>query len=114
MTDLYIIQNQYQQFLAKHGEWVEQAQGPGLYRTAHKDEAINMKVEQSVRNPELRLTIVLCALNDKGHLVIDDASHDQRPILDPAPAGLFTASSGTASQGAAAPIEQAPPGTETA
>ena len=66
MTEAYVIQNQHAHFLNKSGEWGNGQENTTLYRTLHKDEAINVKVEQSVRNPDLRLKVVTCALNAKG------------------------------------------------
>ena len=68
MTEVFIIQNHDQNYLTKQGEWVEGSDANQLFRSPYKDEAINMKVEQSVRNPELRLSIIACQLNDKGQL----------------------------------------------
>jgi len=45
MSDAFILKNQHDQFLDKHGEWIDQADVSALYRTAHKDEAINRMVE---------------------------------------------------------------------
>lgn len=71
MTVLYIIQNQHQHFLSKQGEWLDGSESASIYRTEHKDEAINLKVEHAVRQPELRLKIVTCTANEKGRLQLD-------------------------------------------
>lgn len=70
MDPLYVIQNQHKLFLDKHGEWVDGSDSQTLYRTAHKDEAINVKVEHAVRSPELRLTLVPVTTNERGRLQI--------------------------------------------
>lgn len=76
MTDVFIIQNQHHQFLDKHGTWVESGDSAQLYRTAHRDEAINIKVEHSVRDPNLRLSIRPCRLDAKGRLqIMADIEH---------------------------------------
>lgn len=66
MTDVFILENQHHQFLDKQGNWIEPAQSSQLYRTVHRDEAINLKVEHSVRDPGLRVSIRSCSLNQKG------------------------------------------------
>lgn len=68
MEPLYIIQNQHQHYLSKQGEWVDGHDSQILFRTAYKDEAINIKVEHAVRSPELRLSIVPVTTNDKGRI----------------------------------------------
>jgi hypothetical protein len=68
MTQVFIIQNHDQTYLNKQGDWVDGSDASQLFRSLHKDEAINVKVEQSVRNPHLRLSILACELDAKEHL----------------------------------------------
>lgn len=88
MTTVFIIQNHDQTYLTKQGEWVDGSEASALFRTAHKDEAINMKVEQSVRNPLLRLNVVDAKLNAKGQLELDGAATGG-PNIDSATEVLF-------------------------
>ncbi len=74
MSDVYILKNQYDLFLDKHGEWVDQADPSVLYRTVHRDEAINVKVEHTVKHPDLRIQVQACALNERGQLVLQAVS----------------------------------------
>lgn len=76
MVHAYILKNQHDLFLDKHGQWVDQADAIQLYRTLHKDEAINCMVEYSVKNPDLRIKVETCAVNAKGHLVLAGAELD--------------------------------------
>lgn len=88
MSEVYIIRNQDHLYLNKHGEWVDGSDSHTLFRTSHRDEALNMKVELSVRHPQLRLSLVTGALDEKGHLAVhgnEAAGH----AIDPAPVGLF-------------------------
>lgn len=87
MTEVFIIQNRDQTYLTKQGEWVSGDAAASLFRSPHKDEAVNMKVEQSVRNPQLRLTIVTAQLNDKGSLHLPESN--QKPNIDSATEVLF-------------------------
>lgn len=86
MQEVYIIRNQDHFYLNKQGEWVDGCDSHSLFRTAHKDEALNTKVELSVRHPHLRLTIVTGALDEKGHVVLRGS---ETPAIDPGPDGLF-------------------------
>ncbi|WP_236984051.1 hypothetical protein [Marinagarivorans cellulosilyticus] len=66
MTEVYLLQNNDGLFLNKHQEWVDGSDASGLYKTTFKDDAINTKVELTVKNPQLRIKTLLCATNDKG------------------------------------------------
>lgn len=90
MSEVYIIRNQDHLYLDKHGEWVDGSDSHTLFRTPHKDEALNMKVELSVRHPQLRLSLVTGALDEKGHLALH-GSEATGPAIDPARVGLFRA-----------------------
>lgn len=90
MSDVFIIQNQHQQYLDKHGEWADGREGNTIFRTPHKDEAINLKVEHTVRHPDLRLRIVSVKLDDKGRIQVTDTNPSSTSIDSTAPE-LFTA-----------------------
>ncbi len=66
MSIVYLLQNQHDQYLSKAGEWLEGDAASALYRTEHKDEAINRKVEFTVKNVELRIAIVKASLRENG------------------------------------------------
>ncbi len=83
MDSLFIIQNQHQMYLDKHGEWVDGSDSQLLYRTAHKDEAINVKVEHAVRSPDLRLTLVSVHCNERGRLLLNPEPKTQAPATSP-------------------------------
>lgn len=68
MSTVYLLQNQYSHFLDRSGDWVTSENNQSLYRTTYKDEAINQKVEFSVKNPQLRITITEASVNEKGKL----------------------------------------------
>ena len=58
MLSVFLLQNQYDQYLGKSGEWLSGADSKTLYRTQHKDEAINQKVEVAVKQADTRAKIV--------------------------------------------------------
>lgn len=66
MTEVYILQNNDRLFLNKHKEWVDSSEAASLYRTTFRDDAINTKVEITVKAPNFRISIISCTLNDKG------------------------------------------------
>ncbi|MFL0800895.1 MAG: hypothetical protein K6L80_10630 [Agarilytica sp.] len=66
MSIVYLLQNQHDQYLSKAGEWLEGDAASALYRTEHKDEAINRKVEFTVKNVALRISIVKASLRENG------------------------------------------------
>ena len=75
MSSLYVLQNQHGYFLKKVGadkskEWVDGQDAGHLFRTVHKDEAINMLVETNSQNVELRINVKEYDNNGKNHPVI--------------------------------------------
>lgn len=70
MSSIYILQSQDDLFLSKSGEWVSGDDSKILFRTQHKDEAINQKVELTVKQPELRVNISTAQLSDNGKLIL--------------------------------------------
>lgn len=76
MTEVYLLKNHLGFYLNKHQEWVDGIDAASLYRTEYKDEAINTKVELTVKAPDLRIVIVDCTLNERGQpcIAIDSPS----------------------------------------
>ncbi len=66
MSDYFILQNQHKLFLGKQSTWVDGRDPGALYKTAHKDEAINQKVEASAKDFTQRVQLLACGLNEKG------------------------------------------------
>ena len=66
MTEVYLLQNDDGLFLNKQQEWVDGSDAGSLYKTAHKDDAINTKVELTVKAPYLRISTVVCSVNERG------------------------------------------------
>lgn len=85
MNSVFIIQNQYNLYLTKQGEWADGTDANSLYSTPHKDVAINTKVEHSVRDPLLRLIVVPCTLDQKKGLpqIAPDAGSFRESIDQP-------------------------------
>lgn len=76
MAMLYILQNQHGYFLSKQGEWLDGRQPNALYRTSHKDEAINQQFEAGSKDYSLRIQSLNVDANAKGLPIIPS---DQLP-----------------------------------
>jgi len=94
MNILYILQNQEGYFLGNKGllgrgssksgvtkehEWVDGREAGTIFRTEHKDEAVNMRVEINSQDVEVRMSIKEVASTLKRHPVI--MSEDLPPPL---------------------------------
>ncbi len=80
MSIVYLLKNQHNHYLDRAGEWVHPDSGKTLFRTIHKDEAINQKVEHTVKDPELRLSVTEASLGDKGKLHINESDLPSTPF----------------------------------
>ena len=68
MTQFYLLKNQHNQFLDRSGTWVDSQTESSLFKTIHKDEAINQKVELIVKNPELRIFVESAVSEEDGKI----------------------------------------------
>lgn len=82
MKHVFVLQNQLKQFLTKSGEWSDGRDANSLYRTEHKDEAINQQFEVSSKDYTLRISLLKCALNDRRNPVIAE-EHLPEPMAMP-------------------------------
>lgn len=64
MANVFVIQNQHGHYLSKQLEWVDGRDKRILFRTVHRDEAINIVFEQSSKNIELRAHPLECETDD--------------------------------------------------
>ncbi len=89
MSDTFILQNQDQLYFTRQGDWVDGRDATALYHTTHKDEALNQKLELTVRSPELRISVVNCNLDSKGRpQLAADANARQDATDRPGPGSL--------------------------
>ncbi|WP_346838153.1 hypothetical protein [Microbulbifer sp. SAOS-129_SWC] len=65
MTHVYVLTNQNRQFLSKSNEWIDGREASRLFRTEHKDVAINQMFEANTRNVSLRIELLQCELGPK-------------------------------------------------
>lgn len=67
MGTIFVIQNQYGHYLNKQSEWVDGRDKRTLYRTDHRDEAVNTVFELSSKDVELRAAPVECEVDENNH-----------------------------------------------
>lgn len=94
MSTVFLLQNQHKHILGKSGDWLDGRNVIGLYRTAHKDEAINQQFEAGSKDYSLRIHILECELNSKKQPIIaaDDLPEPiADSILEPADESLDSA-----------------------
>ena len=71
MSQVFILQNQDKLFFGKNKEWVDGYDANALYKTLHKDEAINQMVEITAKDYKQRVKIIACDLDEKALPMID-------------------------------------------
>jgi len=80
ISKVFLLKNQGNEFLDKSGEWVAADNAKNLYRTAYKDEALNKKVEFSVKNFELRISIFETTIDANNKLDLGDNLPNQTSL----------------------------------
>lgn len=71
MSEIFILQNQAKLFLGKQNQWLDGRDLGSLYKTEHKDEAVNQVFEASSKDYTQRIKIIQCTANEKGLPIID-------------------------------------------
>ncbi len=64
---VFILQNQHQQFLTKSLEWINGCEANQLFKTPHRDIALNQLMELNAKDIQLRVKIISCELNKSGN-----------------------------------------------
>lgn len=82
MSQVFILQNQDGYFLSKQKEWVDGRDASLLYRSLHRDEALNQMVEVNAKDYTQRINIVDCQLNEKRHPQLDPESLPEPKLED--------------------------------
>jgi hypothetical protein len=73
MSEFFILQNQAKLFLGKQKDWLDGRDPASLFKTPHKDEAINQLVEISSKDYTQRVKVLSCGVNAKGVPLLDEA-----------------------------------------
>lgn len=92
MNEVYVVRNQEGQYLSKQREWVSGRDASVLYRTPHKDEAVNTVFEVSAKDLQLRAEPLACTVD-----------HRQLPQVEVGPELEANATAGDAGQADANP-----------
>ena len=72
MATVFLLQNQHKSLFNKQGEWCDGREAASLYRTVHRDEALNQMIETNARDYTLRIKILECETNDRGLPLLKD------------------------------------------
>lgn len=83
MTKLFIIRNQHGQYLSKQQEWLDGSDRNLLYRTVHRDEAINTVFEVSSRDIYLRAETLVCDADARGNPQLGEGAVAARDLQPP-------------------------------
>jgi len=70
MNQTFILQNQAQLFFGKNKEWVDGYDANAVFKTPHKDEAVNQMFEITSKDYTQRVKVLACELNEKGLPII--------------------------------------------
>lgn len=79
MNPVFLLQNQHKQLLTKQGVWADGRDAAQLFRTLHRDEALNQMIEVNARDHTLRIKILACPINDRG---VPQIADEDLPPLD--------------------------------
>ncbi|MCA0900002.1 MULTISPECIES: hypothetical protein [Microbulbifer] len=89
MSHVYVLTNQHQQFLSKGNDWIDGREHTKLFRTEHKDVAINQMFEANTRDVSLRIELLECKLDTKRQPLVPEDALSEAPLeadVDPEPA----------------------------
>lgn len=71
MNQTFILQNQDKLFFGKNKEWVDGYDANAVYKTLHKDEAVNQMFEITSKDYKQRVKVINCELDEKALPIID-------------------------------------------
>lgn len=71
MSKVFVVTNQHGHFLDKHRDWVDGRDPKVLFRSRHKDEAVNMVFEMSSKDIYLRAEAIAVEPDDKGQPIVE-------------------------------------------
>lgn len=78
--DVFIIRNQLGQYWIRAGEWVDGREPQRILKIKHQDEAINLLVELSAKDIDLRGEVIRADLDERGDPDVPASDH-QTPTL---------------------------------
>jgi len=80
MEPTYIVINQLGQYLNKHKAFISGRDAQLVYRTVHKDDALNHVFEMSSKDIELRARVMTVELDEKGQPIIEPGPQSEAEI----------------------------------
>ena len=83
---IFVIRNQLGQFWTRAGEWVDGREPQRVMKIKHQDEAVNLLVELSAKDIDLRGEIIAADLNEKGEPEIEASEHLTQTLAEKAAA----------------------------
>ncbi len=84
---VFVVRNQHEQYLNKQNEWVDGTEKHSLFRSPHKDVAINQLFEATMKDIGMRGEVLSCATDAKGDPLINSLE----PQIEQAPSEDLTA-----------------------
>ncbi len=78
MKEVFVISNQQGLFLGKQGQWLDESEPAAVWRSPHRDVALNHMIENNARDIEQRLVLLQCPLNEKDIPLLGDAEAARR------------------------------------
>ena len=71
----YVLRNQLGQYWTRSKEWSDGREPQRLLKHKHRDEALNLLVELSAKDVDLRGEILPCEVSDRGDPVVEVSEH---------------------------------------
>ena len=84
--DVFIIRNQLGQYWIRAGEWVDGREPQRILKLKHQDEAVNLLVELSAKDIDLRGEIETVSVNERGEPDVTPSSHETPTLAEKAAA----------------------------
>jgi len=82
----YLLRNQLGQYWARSREWADGREPQRLLKHKHRDEALNLLVELSAKDIDLRGEIIACELGERGEPVVEVSEHQTLTLAEKAAA----------------------------
>jgi hypothetical protein len=80
MKEVFVICNQHGQFLGKQSQWLDESEPAAVWRSPHRDVALNHLIESNARDIEQRLALLQCPLNEKDIPLLGDAEPARKSV----------------------------------
>lgn len=91
MSELFVIRNDANLYLGKHGDWHNGSDPHAVFRSPHKDIALNELIEQNSRDISMRASVLAVGTDDKGLPKLEVLAEQPVSADATAEAGLETA-----------------------